>query len=277
MIPKIIHYCWFGGKPIPQDIAKYIKSWSLYCPNYIIKRWDESNFDLNKTNDFVKEAYKCKRFAFVSDYVRMKVLYDEGGVYMDTDIELIKNFDSLLEKYDFFTSIEYHEEYAKIQGSFRKLDKDFNRLKEYENIPGIGVQSAIFAASPQHPYIKKCMEFYECKKFILGDNIFFDKIILPDIMALCAEQFGFKYVNKTQILDKGIIFFPSDYFSDKKNITNNTISIHYGYNSWSIKSKRQRIYNKLSGYKILNRLLNSLGKNNYGRKAIFYIKKIIWK
>ena len=95
MIPKIIHYCWFGGNPLPDLAVKCIDSWKKYCPDYEIKRWDESNFNLNCC-DYVKEAYRAKKWAFVSDYARFKVLYDEGGLYFDTDVELIKPIDDIL-------------------------------------------------------------------------------------------------------------------------------------------------------------------------------------
>lgn len=95
MIPKIIHYCWFGKKPISEDVKKYIETWKKYCPNYEIKQWNEDNFDINQ-NLYCKEAYEAEKWAFVSDYVRLKVLYEYGGIYMDTDIELCKSFDDLL-------------------------------------------------------------------------------------------------------------------------------------------------------------------------------------
>lgn len=96
MIPKIIHYCWFGGKPLPKDVLDCIKTWEKYCPDYEIKRWDESNFDVN-SHPFMKAAYEAKAWAFVSDYARLKVVYDNGGIYLDTDVELLKKPDFLLE------------------------------------------------------------------------------------------------------------------------------------------------------------------------------------
>ena len=96
MIPKIIHYCWFGGNPLPLDVKQCIESWKKMCPDYEIKRWDESNFDVN-AHPFTKAAYKAKAWAFVSDYARLKVVYDNGGIYLDTDVELLKNLDFLRE------------------------------------------------------------------------------------------------------------------------------------------------------------------------------------
>ncbi len=95
-IPKIIHYCWFGGKPLP-ELAEYcIASWKKYCPDYEIRRWDESNFDLN-FNAYVKEAYEAKKWAFLSDVTRLHALVTYGGIYMDTDVELLKPLDDLLD------------------------------------------------------------------------------------------------------------------------------------------------------------------------------------
>ena len=97
MIPKIIHYCWFGGNPLPELAQKCIASWKKYCPDYEIKEWNESNFDLNCC-DYVREAYEAKKWAFVSDYARFWILYHEGGVYFDTDVEVLKPIDTIVEK-----------------------------------------------------------------------------------------------------------------------------------------------------------------------------------
>ena len=96
MIPKIIHYCWFGQKKLPKDIIKYIDSWKKYCPDYKIIEWNEKNFDIN-TNQWTKQAYESGKYAFVSDYVRLNAMYEYGGIYFDTDIELIKNIDNFLD------------------------------------------------------------------------------------------------------------------------------------------------------------------------------------
>lgn len=94
MIPKIIHYCMFGGKPLPDEVKYYISTWQKYCPDYEIKEWNESNFDVNQ-NQYCREAYETKKWAFVSDYARLKILYEYGGIYMDTDVEVCKPLDHL--------------------------------------------------------------------------------------------------------------------------------------------------------------------------------------
>ncbi len=96
MIPKKIHYCWFGGAPLPDLVQKCIASWQEHCPEYEIIRWDESNFDLNCC-DYVKEAYQAQKWAFVSDVARLYALVTYGGIYMDTDMELLKPLDDILQ------------------------------------------------------------------------------------------------------------------------------------------------------------------------------------
>lgn len=96
MIPKVIHYCWFGGNPLPYEVKKCIKSWEKMCPDYEIKQWNESNFDISD-NTFARVAYENKAWAFVSDYARLKIVFDYGGIYLDTDVELLKSLDHLLD------------------------------------------------------------------------------------------------------------------------------------------------------------------------------------
>ena len=95
MIPKIIHYCWFGGESLPESAIKCINSWKKFCPDYEIIRWDESNYDVTK-NVYMKEAYEAKKWGFVPDYARLDIVYNYGGIYMDTDVELLKPLDDLL-------------------------------------------------------------------------------------------------------------------------------------------------------------------------------------
>ena len=110
MIPKYIHYCWFGGKPLPEIAVKCIQSWKKFFPDYKIIEWNEDNFDLNSC-DYCREAYEAKKWAFVSDYARFKILAEYGGIYFDTDVEVIKSFDDILQN-DTLTNLteSYHKE-----------------------------------------------------------------------------------------------------------------------------------------------------------------------
>lgn len=106
MIPRIIHYCWFGGKEIPMQYQAYIDSWKKYCPDYEIKEWNESNFNINCCS-YVKEAYNAKKWAFIADYARFFILYNYGGIYFDTDVELLRPIDTLVENGNFM-GLECH-------------------------------------------------------------------------------------------------------------------------------------------------------------------------
>ncbi len=96
MIPKVIHYCWFGGNPLPESAQKCIASWRKFLPDYEIKEWNESNFDVNAI-PYTAQAYAAKKYAFVSDYARFSILYDNGGLYFDTDVEVIRPMDDIIE------------------------------------------------------------------------------------------------------------------------------------------------------------------------------------
>ena len=96
MIPKIIHYCWFGGAELPEKDRKCIESWKKFCPDYQIIEWNENNYDVTK-NTYMYQAYQAKKWGFVPDYARLDIIYQHGGIYLDTDVELVKNLDSLLE------------------------------------------------------------------------------------------------------------------------------------------------------------------------------------
>lgn len=95
MIPKKIHYCWFGGNPLPEDVKRYIESWKKYCPDYELIRWDESNYDVHK-NTYVELAYQNKKWAFLTDYARLDTIYEHGGIYLDADVELVHGISSCI-------------------------------------------------------------------------------------------------------------------------------------------------------------------------------------
>ena len=140
MIPKVIHYCWFGGNPLPKLARDCIESWKKYCPGYEIREWNESNFDL-ECCQYVKEAASVGKWAFVSDYARFKILYVHGGVYFDTDVELIKTIDDILAK-----------------GAFMGIEKPFNISchQKYLVASGLG-----FATEKSMPVIGEILKLYE--------------------------------------------------------------------------------------------------------------------
>ena len=208
MIPKKIHYCWFGGNPLPDRANKCIESWKIFCPDYEIVRWDENNCDLN-VNTFVQQAAENKKWAFVSDYFRLKVVEEHGGIYLDIDVELLKPLDDLL-KYDGYMGFEL---------------SDKNYIAS-----GLG-----FGAKPNNEIIKKLKQNYEDIPFIMKDGSF-DMKPCPMRDTEILVHLGLKQNNQTQMLGN-FIFYSSDYFSPlgftgEQFFSDNTYSIHHFNGSW---------------------------------------------
>lgn len=206
MIPKKIHYCWFGGNPLPEDAKKYIESWKKYCPDYEIIEWNEKNFDVN-SNQYVKEAYENKKWAFITDYVRLYALYNNGGIYMDTDVEVIKPLDQFLE-----------------------LD-GFSGFEGKDRVP-----TGIMASSKNNSYIGNLLKYYDDKHFVL-ENGELDLTTNVETITSYSKSRGLKLNDTKQTID-GYTYFPCEYFCPKDyrtlniNITDNTHTIHHFAGSW---------------------------------------------
>ncbi len=248
MIPKKIHYCWLSGEKKPMFIKKCIESWQKIMPDYELKLWDTTNFDIS-SNIFVYEAYREGKWAFACDYVRLWALYNEGGIYLDSDVSVLKSFDEFL-RYDFFSAVEYHNHIIKRENSEQYLNSDRSRKKGAANVPGIGMQAAVLGSARGHQFVKACMDFYESQRFLLEDGTLNDKIIAPDIYARKAEKFGFKYKNEKQDLEKNMVIFPADVFAGSiKHSSDSTYAIHYGYGSWRQKpTVSEKVIKKINHY-----------------------------
>lgn len=144
MIPKIIHYCWFGKGQMPELVQTCIASWHTHMPDWEFRLWTEDNFEINEAPQYVREAYIAKKYAFVSDYVRLWALEQYGGLYMDVDFEVYKPFDDLMEQYDAFAGYE---------GSKRNP-----------------VMMGVIAAKAHHPFVQGMMQTYEDRRFVLPDD-----------------------------------------------------------------------------------------------------------
>ena len=275
MIPKKIHYCWFGKQPLPENMKSFIATWHNMCPDYEIIRWDERNFDVNNSIPFVREAYAHKKYAFVSDYVRLLALYKEGGIYIDTDVEIVKPLDIFLNN-RFFTSVEYIEDNVRVLNVKKRLNPDGTKKHKDDIIIGIGIVSAFFGAEAKHPYILDCIKFYERKHFVLPDGNFYDKVILTVIMALCAEKYGFKYIDGEQELDEGLHIFPRDYFTHVGSRSERSVALHMAYNSWRGKSFFVDLYCQLGKIKVLKKLKSTMMGIPFVRLVLDKIRKYIW-
>lgn len=241
-IPKIIHYCWFGNNEKPEIILKCMETWKKFLPGWEIIEWNEQNYDVNKIR-FTKEAYQEKKWAFVSDYCRFDVLYEHGGVYFDTDVELLKEIP--LECFDFsiFTGVE---------------------SSKYVS-PGL-----IMGATKEHPFIKEIMDEYQSM------SLFQDgKIKLKTVNEITTELL----VNKGYVMNgiyqeiEGIAIYPAEVFCGydldirEPMITENTVALHHYTGSWKKKTLND---------KLLVHLKRMIGVNNY-RKLLEFKRKMVAK
>ena len=233
MIPKKIHYCWFGGKPLPEEYKKNIESWKKHMPDYEIIRWDETNYDINK-NPYTKYTYENKKWAFLTDYARLDIIYNNGGLYFDTDVEVIKSFDDLLNN-KAFMGVECGGYVA----------------------TGLG-----FGAEKGHHALKMNMDCYTQLKVEKDGSI--TLINCPLVTTKLFNKYGLNDKNTIHnVLDVAIYpteyFCPMDYKTGVINITQNTYSIHkYSYSWGSYIDKQWVKYNQLKHKHFMLRILYPL-------------------
>ena len=257
-IPKIIHFVWLGGKEKPDYLVKNLESWKKCCPDYEIKEWNEKNFDIN-SNRYLKEAYENKKWAFASDYIRLKVVYDEGGIYLDTDVELFKSFDNFLSA-DFFTN--------------------------FENL--VMPCFAVYGSRPQGLVLKEMLDCYEDKPFVIDKKK--NKLDLTTNVILGAtllrEKFNARLDNTYQeyeargeklVLYPNDYFFAQDYVSKEIHYTENAHGVHIYASSWiGAKQKREDKFVedlwKFLGDKLFRKVMKKFLIARVNRYA-----KVFWK
>lgn len=229
MIPKIIHYCWFGRGEMPELALKCIDSWHKYMPNYEYKLWTEDNFDIN-SNLYVKEAYESKKYAFVTDYVRLYALYNNGGIYMDTDVEVLKPYDDLLSLTG-FTGYEGSKHHPPVTGTIASIARG--------------------------EWVKEQLSFYDIARFIRPDgslDLTTNTVRISEIM----KHGGF-ISDGTKKEYKGMTIFPTDYFCPRQTTgeilySENTYCDHHFMGSWSDKTNTNLI-KRIIGQKNLTRII----------------------
>lgn len=215
-IPKIIHYCWFGKKEIPEHLQRYIKTWKKICPDYEIIRWDESTYDVTK-NRYMKEAYDCGMWGFVPDYARLDIIYEYGGIYLDTDVEVCRSLDILL-----------------CNGAFLGA----SGLNEIS----LGL---CFGAVRGHILIKQLRDYYENKSFYFGDGSV-NKTPCTDYTNPVLKNNGIKIRNEYQRVGN-VVVYPSDVFAPEasygmgKSYTENTLTVHHCESSWKSDDEKKKI------------------------------------
>lgn len=220
MIPKTLHYCWFGPNEIPESIKDNINDWGKKLPDYNIKLWNEDNFDINM-NSYVNEAYEAGKYAFVTDYVRLYALYNHGGIYLDTDVEIVKSLEPFL-NHQAFTGCENNEN--SVTGTIGSVKG--------------------------HEWIKTLLNYYTDKNFILPDGSYDLTTNTTIITEITINQFGWKPLDEQQELRNGLIIYPFEYFcakdykTGKIHETENTYTIHHFSGSW--KSNKSKVVTKIT-------------------------------
>lgn len=252
MIPKVIHYCWFGGKPLSEQAIKCIDSWKKYCDEYEIIEWNESNFDIH-CNQYVEEAYAQGKWAFVSDYARLFIVYNEGGFYFDTDVELIKCIDELRTYEAFFA-------------------------QEASGMVNTGLG---FAAEKGNFIVKLMLDEYEKIKFVLNSG-HLDLLPCPIRNTKTLFELGYQKNRKMQYVMNVPIFSsdffcPYDYIKEKTLITDNTYSIHHYEGSWDYPPQvreKYKIFYCLLGHHIGHFIceVGELMKNDGFMKTVRFVQ-----
>lgn len=251
-IPKIIHYCWFGGKPKNALAQKCIKSWKKYCPDYALREWSEENFDVSAAPLYVRQAYEAGRWAFVTDYVRLVALDRMGGVYMDTDVELVKPLTPYLR----------HQAFA----GFEHIDR---------------VQTGLLACEPGFPLFRDFLRHYDDARFLLPDGTQDTATNVEVLTALCRDR-GLRFDNTPQVVE-GMAVYPKEVFCPVEfetkvlRRTRNTVAIHWFSGSWQTEEERQYLEQE---QRRLRRERNSalryqLGKTLFGEAGYEKLKHLI--
>ena len=218
MIPKIIHYCWLSKDSQPELIRQCIASWHRHMPDYEIRLWNLDSLDYNAI-PFTRDALAHKKWAFVSDYVRLYALYHEGGIYLDSDVRAFGRIDELLNN-DFFSGLEMRD-------------------KEHTQIY---LEAAIMGAVPGHPFIKKSLDLYNRRTFITPEGTF-DMTPIPTILSEIMEQsYPWHRVDEIQHLSDGITIYSTDVIANSNCKRSRSVKLyHFNSRSWQPQTLREMI------------------------------------
>lgn len=234
MIPKVIHYCWFGRNPLPKLAVKCIDSWKKHMPDYEIKEWNEDSFDVNII-PYTQQAYQSKKYAYVSDYARLWILFNYGGIYLDTDVEILQDLTPIVEKGPYL-------------GCENMINETTSKLQVAS---GLGM-----ACEKSNMLVKDMMELYAQRQFAMKEN---DSVVtVVSIISNMLYERGLQSINEIQKVDSFFIY-PAEYFAARTNTlvsiprTKNSYSIHHYMASWE--TPYFRFKNKLC--RILGRKLTS--------------------
>lgn len=251
-IPKIIHYCWFGGKSKPELAVRCIESWKRVCPDYEIREWNEDNFDLTHTPPYVRQAYEAGRWAFVTDYVRLKAMVEMGGIYMDTDVEVVKPFDPFL----------HHRGFAGFESSK-------------------GVQTGVLGCEKDFPLFREFLAYYDTASFYRPDGTQDVTTNVEVLTRLCKER-GLEMKDVYQVVDGFAVyprevFCPVDFETRKLKKTRKTVTIHWFANSWHTQEELEAEEEERRRLREDQRsqVRHAIGKTLLGEKGYAKLKQLL--
>ena len=244
-IPKIIHYCWVGGKPKPQSVLYCIESWKRRCPDYEIREWNESNYDFTK-NEYMRQAYEAKKWGFVPDYARLDIVYEYGGIYLDTDVEMLRSFDELLEQDGFM---------------------GFENTGDGEYFVNCGHG---FGAVPHHEVIRTARYLYNTISFLKADGTP-NLLASPHFTTQALREFGLVQENRDQQLPGMTVYAsdvlcPKNFRTGKIKKTPRTVSIHHFTASWVDEKIKEEMAHQ---QKIRNAFGTTLGSKILYAESVF--------
>ncbi len=229
MIPKTLHYVWLGRGEQSDTIKRCINSWEKYSPDYKVMLWNEDSYNLKEAPEFVQTAYNAKKWAFASDYIRLWALYNYGGVYLDTDTEVLKPLDTFLDHRLFIGT--------------QVFSVDINK-KEKKNVTNLSM--GIIGSEPGHPYLKDCMDKIAGSTLIKADGSIDTKVTNYTMAEILQKKYGFKVTDRLQELNEGIVVYPSSVFADRlaPAASPDAYTFHWGEMSW-FQAKPRGLFYKL--------------------------------
>lgn len=248
MIPKRIHYCWFGPNPLPIETQRYIESWRRILPDYELKLWNEDNFDIND-HAYAKAAYAAEKYAFVADVCRIQALCMEGGLYLDTDVQVLHSFDALLN-----------------QCCFTGFEQGFN---PYTREITCNPQAGVMGCEAGNGFMQAVAQRYQ--------NLTFDPrqlVTINMVFRQLYEEYGIRFDNTLQTIPNVLTVYPSDYFMAKNaythelNITPHTVCIHHYDGTWLADGKHKNAAKR----RLLTLLRNGLGARR-SQQLITWLKR----
>lgn len=199
MIPKIMHYVWLGGQPKPPLVRHCLSSWERWMPDYQLLEWNEGNIDIQSI-PYARQAYEQKKWAYVSDYLRAQVIWQWGGIYLDTDVVVVDRFDAFLK----------HQAFV----GFENEDYPF---------------TAVFGAQKGHPFVRKMLDMYQDQDFVYDPASPFDQVNTKTVSDLLIQEYGCLPNNQKQILADGLVVYPDDVLC---NPSMHSVAIHVFSGSW---------------------------------------------